>query len=166
MVKEKSLFEINTWNRASDFFQRWASFPGAAFARPHLVKLPQHFGKQLPDLQDKHTWTFSCESWTNHCILSKSHQNHCCAQKNPEAFYFVNRKVAKAFKFHETREDLCLPAAREMLQVLFTHNMSTWLTCCSFSVQRYGDRSNQCPGPECGKAAFAAVLQLSLKKTI
>lgn len=166
MVKEKSLFEINTWNRASDFFQRWASFPGAAFARPHLVKLPQHLGSSYLTYRTNTCGPFLVKVEQITASFQNPTKITAVLRKNPEAFYFVNRKVAKAFKFHETREDLCLPAAREMLQVLFTHNMSTWLTCCSFSVQRYGDRSNQCPGPERGKAAFAAVLQLSLKKTI
>lgn len=86
--------------------------------------------------------------------------------KPPEAFYFVNLEVWKAVEFHETREDLFLSATREMLQLLFSHNMSKCLTCCSFSVKRYGDRNNLCPGQECEKVVFAAVSQLGLKKEV
>lgn len=85
-------------------------------------------------------------------------------RKTPEAFYFVNVEVSKAAESHETREGLFLSASREMLQLFFSHNMSKCLTCYSFSVKRYGDRNNLCPGRECEKAAFAAVLQLGLKK--
>lgn len=52
-------------------------------------------------------------------------------RKTPEAFYFVNLEVTKGVEFHETRENLFLLATREMLQVLFSHNMSKWLTYCS-----------------------------------
>lgn len=63
-------------------------------------------------------------------------------RKTPEAFYFVNLKVAKAVRSHETKEDLFISAARETLQVFFSPNISKWLTYCSSSVKRYSDRNN------------------------
>lgn len=63
-------------------------------------------------------------------------------RKTPEAFYFVNLKVAKAVRFHETGEELFLSAMRRMLQMFFSPNINKWLTYCFFSVKRYGDRNN------------------------
>lgn len=105
-----------------------------------LAKLHRSL-ESCSDLKDKCTWTSSCESWTNYCILSKSHQS-LLLRKTPEAFYFVNLKVAKAVRFHETREELFLSAMREMLQMFFSPNINKWLTYCFFSVKRYGDRNN------------------------
>lgn len=169
--KRRGLCEINTWNRASDFLHRWASFPGIAF---WAVLANEDF-----------VWQSYCRIWEEVVLtyrtnahglflvkveqITASFQNPTkitvLLRKTPEAFYFVNLKVAKAVKFHKTRVDLFLSATRERLQVFFSHNMSKWLTYCSFSVKRYGDRNNLCPGQECEKAAFAAVLQVSLNKS-
>lgn len=64
--------------------------------RLHLAKLLQYLGRSCSDLQDKRTWTFSCESWTNYCILSKSHQSHCFAQKNSRGILFCIFKSCKS----------------------------------------------------------------------
>jgi len=59
------------------------------------------FGKLL--WHNKCMGTFSCESWTNYCILSKSHQSCCFAEKNSRGVLFCKSKSCKSSKISWNR---------------------------------------------------------------
>lgn len=100
MVKEKRPFwskylEQSFWlSMPMTLIPRCCLFSSTGQRRFHLVKLLQYLGRSS-DLQDKCTWSFSCESWTNYCILSKS-ESHCFAQKNSRGILFCKFKSCKS----------------------------------------------------------------------
>lgn len=131
----------------------------------HLAELPHYLGWSCSDLQDKHTQTSSCESCTNYCTLSKAHWSHCFAKKNSGGILFCKFKSCKSSQISWNKGGfISFSNKGNALSVLFSQHEQVadllFLFC-----QKYGDRNNPWPGQACEEAAFAAILQLSLKRS-